>query len=122
MPQVHFSSYFGPTYVKAGAIWGAQIIKDLMLDFVAWKEQGANPRGMTDKSSAKDDAGVVYRPYQRNQFRHTSFGLSKNGDPVLAFRLISNGDIVLVCITTKHEMFALKKQFRKDFRSEFPKT
>jgi hypothetical protein len=121
MPQVFFSPYFEPTYKKAINIFGLQAIKELMLDFILWKELGANPKGMTDKSSAKDDAGRVFRPYQRNQYRHVSFELSRNGDPVLAFRLMGNGDIMVICITSKHEMFALKSQFRRSFRDEFPK-
>jgi hypothetical protein len=120
MPQVFYSPYFGPSLVRATAVYGAQQLVDLVADFVQWKETGANPMRLTDKSSAKDDRGRVFRPYQQNQYRHTSFGLSRNGDPVLAFRLLGNGDIVVVCITTKHAMFALKKRFKSAHQGEFP--
>jgi hypothetical protein len=118
--QVFYSPYFGPSLVKAAAIYGTQQISDLVSDFVLWKESGANPTRLTDKSSATDDNGRVFRPYQKNHYRHTSFGLSHNGDPVLAFRLLGNGDIVAVCITSKHEMFGLKQQFKTAHKGEFP--
>lgn len=123
MPQVFFSPYFGPSLVRTIALFSPQhpqTITDLVADFVAWKETGANPTGLTDKSSAKDDQGRVFRPYAQNHYRHTSFGLSQNGDPVLAFRMLGGGDIMAVCLTTKHEMFARKKQFKTGHQGQFP--
>ena len=123
MPTVHFSPYFEASLQNAEKIYGVEV-SELVLKFALWKSHGINPLGMTDKSSAKDDEGRTFTPYARNQFRHVSFGIGssgRNGNPVLAFRQIAGGDVVLVCITTKHEMFGLKKQFRKTFRKEFPK-
>lgn len=121
MPQVHLSPYFGPSMQKAYSIYGRHVIVGLVSDFFIWKEQGKNPSRLTDKSSAKDDSGKIFRPYQINNYRHVSFRLKANGDPVLAFRVLANGDVMLVCLTTKHEMFALKKQFKSTHSKEFPK-
>ena len=120
MPKVYFSSYFASTFEKAAEVHGAKLMVDLVADFVLWKEQNLNPTRLTDKSSARDSRGRIFLPYQQNQFRHVSFGLRKNGDPVLAFRLLPNGDVMVVCITTKHEMFGLKEQFKRAFATEFP--
>jgi hypothetical protein len=120
MPQVFFSPYFAPSLAKAAALHGALLMTDLVADFVHWKETGANPTRLSDKSSARDDQGRVFRPFQQNQYRHVSFGLIANGDPVLAFRPLGKGDIMAVCITTKHEMFALKGQFRTAYQGQFP--
>ena len=123
MPQVHFSPYFDPSVRKTIALFSPQqpqIITDLIADFVTWKETGSNPSGLSDKSSAKDDQGRTFRHFARNQYRHVSFGLSRNGDPVLAFRVLGNGDVMAVCLTTKHEMFALKQQFKTIHQGQFP--
>jgi hypothetical protein len=127
MPQVHYSPYYGPSLARTINLYTPQhpqTIIDLVADFVKWKETGANPTNLTDKSSAKDDQGRVFRPYARNQYRHTSFGLSANGDPVLAFRVLGNGDIMIVCLTTKHEMFGLRTrtQFKSSHQGQFPRN
>jgi hypothetical protein len=99
--------------------------EDRVAAFIEWKTTGVVPTQpfYKDKSSAKDDDNVVYRPYKRNQFRHCHCGFVPNGDPLIVYRILSNGDIRLVCISTHDEYFVKSKRplFVDKYKKEFEK-
>ena len=90
--------------------------------FVDWKESGKEPaRPFKDKSSAKNDRGEVFRPYQRAQVRHCHCGFFPNGDPLIAYRIRPDGSILIIAITHHHEMFnpQARENFLQKYKSAF---
>lgn len=75
-----------------------------------------------DKSSAYNDRGEVFRPYADNQVHHCHCGFRKNGDPLIAYRILPNGNILLICITDHNSMFKPSKRdvFVKNHKDVLP--
>jgi hypothetical protein len=123
MPAIHFSDYFWPSVKEYN---GDKIrLTARITEFITWKETGVQPYlpFEKDKSSARNDRGEVYEPYSDNQYRHCHFGFYGNGDPLMAYRVLDNGDIMLVCITHHAPMFNATRRdaFVAAHKDQFPR-
>lgn len=84
-------------------------------DFYQWKEQDIVPRMMfsVDKPSWRNDRARIFPPYQKNQVRHCHCDFFPNGDPLIAYRTLPNGHILLICVTNHYQMFSKRDNFVK---------
>jgi len=117
MPAVQSTDYFKKTAENYSGDEDQLAFR--IAEFINFKENGIIPyMPFKDKSSGKNDRGQVYKPYARNQIRHAHCGFYPNGDPLIAYRVMPNGDIMLICITHHDAMFSPNK--RDDFVKQHP--
>ena len=123
MPAIYYSDYF---WISVNDYNGDKIrLTARVAEFIMWKKKGEQPYlpFEKDKSSARNDRGEVYEPYRDNQYRHCHFGFYGNGDPLIAYRVLNNGDLMLLCITHHAAMFNVVRRdaFVAAHKDQFPR-
>ena len=123
MADISFSQYFLKSIKESK--FDQIKLEDHVKSFIEWKKFNIIPYipFKVDKSSSQDDQGKVFKPYARNQYRHCHCGFKLNGDPLIVYRVLNDGTIRIICVTTHDEMFNKNKRdnFIKKYNNEFPR-
>lgn len=90
--------------------------------FILWKANVEIPIKPFnwDKSSSVNDKGEVFQPYKLNQVRHCRLKENGRKDPIIAYRILPNGNILLLGITNHFMMFTKRNEFVNNHKEEIP--